>query len=560
MIPVVSVIAGQKMLKEYNKQLLRSSKKLVVFTTFTSILITISEFICPVLIKYYIDNYHNLDNYLLPLLFVFLTFLSCYAIKVLLNRIKNNYSVTFKTKESQKLLTYMFKMKYLTLNKLEPTYLIEKITYSINSLFSLYAETIAAFILSAFTILGCILLMVFVDPILALIFIAIIPIQIFGYKKLNKKLSDLCMNLQTVCAKSFTNIISITSAVDYIKQSSETDNINNLLGKFIKTIHRENAKVNNFAGFVSITLGNIIGFLNNIVYIYAALGLLLDNISLSDFVFITLINSLFFPALNKVVGANINLRDLKGVYHFIEKEIFDNIETDGTLIIDTINHIDFDIKSVSYGDLELIQSGNFSAHPGDVIMIMGESGCGKTSLVKGLIKFLDIQNIKINGKDITQYSNQSLRSKISFFSQNVPIITGTIKDNILMGNDANEPVLDILKEKPFMQKFYEYKDGLDTVVLENGSNLSGGDKQKISIARVYIENPDVVILDEITSSIDKSTSKLILEDILETYKNKIVFIISHDNSVEEYCNKIVSIVDKKLIIKDIDCNPEKQIV
>lgn len=542
------------MIKQYKKQLLKSSHKLIIFTSVTSLLITASEFICPLLVSQFTKNYNTYKSITLPLLIILCAYLFCYGFKVLLNRITNNYSIVFKTNESKKLINYMFKMKYEDLNKLEPTYLIEKITYSVNTLFSLYAETISAFIISAFTIIGCIGFMLFTEKIIALIFILVIPIQILGYKKLNKKLSDICMNLQTVCAKSFTNIISITSAVDYIKQSSDTTHINNLLGKFIKKVNKENAKVNNFAGFVSITLSDIINILNNVVYIYAAVCLLLGKIVLSDFVFITLISSLFFPALNKIVSANINLRDLKGVYTFVEKEIFDNIEVDGVREIDSINKIAYSVKHVSYGDLELITDGGFSAIPGDIVMIKGESGSGKTTLMKGLIKFVDIENIYINDINIQDYSNQSLRSKISFFSQNVPIITGTIKDNILMGNEENSDVLEVLKTKAFMQKFFTYQEGLDTVVLENGSNLSGGDKQKIAIARIFIENPDVVILDEITSSIDEETGEMIMEDILNTYSEKIIFIISHSNNVEKYCNKIIDLKDKKLKERLIELN------
>ena len=533
------------MINQYKKELTKSSVYLIIFTTITSMFISATEFIGPLLIRNFVDNY-NLDKFnISTLIWILVTFICCYIFKVFLNRMKNNYSVVFKTKESKKLIGLMFKMKYLELNKLEPTYLIEKITYTIDTLFSLYAETIAAFIIAIITIIGCIIFMIFVEPMVAVMFIIIIPIQIFGYKKLNKKLSDICVKLQTINAKSFTNIISIASAVDYIKQSSDPKHINDMLGKFLKTIYGENAKVNKFAGVVSITLSDIISILSNGIYIYVTILLITSKLTLSDFIFTSLINSIFFPALNRIVGANINLRDLKGVYSFVEEELLSNLEIDGTKILEKIENIDFDIKSIGYNDNELISDVDMKIFPGDVVMIKGESGCGKSTLVKGLIKFLDLENIKINGNNIREYKNSALRNKISFFSQNVPIVTGTIKENILLGAEKDDNLLDKIKDKEFMKKFYEYPDGLETKIFENGSNLSGGDKQKIAIARIFIEDPDVVILDEITSSIDRETAEVILGDIVNSYKDKMIFIISHDANVEKYASKVYEIKDKK---------------
>ena len=96
-----------------------------------------------------------------------------------------------------------------------------------------------------------------------------------------------------------------------------------------------------------------------------------------------------------------------------------------------------------------------------------------------------------------------------------------------------------------MKKFFDLDDGLEHMIYENGSNLSGGDKQKIALARLYLENPDVIILDEITSSIDKKSEELIFEDIVENFKEQIIFVIAHDDNVKKYCNRFIKIENKK---------------
>ncbi|MBE6062581.1 MAG: ABC transporter ATP-binding protein [Clostridium butyricum] len=101
-----------------------------------------------------------------------------------------------------------------------------------------------------------------------------------------------------------------------------------------------------------------------------------------------------------------------------------------------------------------------------------------------------------------------------------------------------------------MRKFYKFPNELDTIIQENGSNLSGGDKQKIAISRIFLEDSNVLILDEIVSSIDKDTANDIIQNILEYNKNKIIFIISHDNSMENFCNKIINIENKEIKLNE----------
>lgn len=287
--------------------------------------------------------------------------------------------------------------------------------------------------------------------------------------------------------------------------------------------------------------------INNLLYIYVTVLMVNAKINLADYIFITMVISMFFPALNNIVGAGINLRDIKGVYEFVENELINNIEESGEERCEMIENVSFDIHDIGYNDKLLIKNGHFDVKRGDIVMIQGESGSGKTTIMKGLVKLLHIDGISLNGKELSEYDNNSVRAKIAFFSQNVPIITGTIKENILLGQ--NEKKLDInkLKNKLFMKKFFDEKEGLDHIILENGSNLSGGDKQKIALARLYLEQPDVIILDEITSSIDKESSDVIFEDIINSFKESIIFVIAHDDTVKKYCNRFIKILNKECI-------------
>ena len=535
------------MFDEYKKEMTRNSAKLIIITTITSLLIAVTSFIGPLLIKDFVESYPKDRQILKPLLVILLTYVVCYLFKLLLSSLKGKMSINFKTRETCQLILMMFKMRYEKLIQLEPTYLVEKINTSVNTFYQLYSDSIASYIVSIFTIIGCLCFMLCINVWIAVILIVIIPLNIAGYKLLNKRLQKMCIRLQNVCAKNFADILSITSAVDYIKQSPNYELIINFIKKKTKIIHSENANVGVYAGLISLTLGDIINMINNLLYIYVTVLMVNAKINLADYIFITMVISMFFPALNNIVGAGINLRDIKGVYEFVENELINNIEESGEERCEMIENVSFDIHDIGYNDKLLIKNGHFDVKRGDIVMIQGESGSGKTTIMKGLAKLLHIDGISLNGKELSEYDNNSVRAKIAFFSQNVPIITGTIKENILLGQ--NEKKLDInkLKNKLFMKKFFDEKEGLDHIILENGSNLSGGDKQKIALARLYLEQPDVIILDEITSSIDKESSDVIFEDIINSFKESIIFVIAHDDTVKKYCNRFIKILNKECI-------------
>ena len=133
---------------------------------------------------------------------------------------------------------------------------------------------------------------------------------------------------------------------------------------------------------------------------------------------------------------------------------------------------------------------------------------------------------------------------MSFYSQNVPIITGSFYDNLNFGRRKMEP--EVYQNIRFLDKFTKERDIFTPFILENGNNLSGGDKQRIALARMYTEEAEVLILDEPTSSLDETTEKDILDGISHC-PDKIIFLITHRKENLRYCNKIYQIRDKRMV-------------
>lgn len=183
-----------------------------------------------------------------------------------------------------------------------------------------------------------------------------------------------------------------------------------------------------------------------------------------------------------------------------------------------------------------------TAQKGDVIGIVGESGCGKTTLMKSVLKFWEQNHgVYINNIPLEQLDNASYRRRISLYSQNVPIITGSLYDSLIFGRpDIGREAYEKLD---FLNKFQKDGSIAGMEILENGNNLSGGDKQRIALARLYTEDVDVLVLDEPTSSLDEKTEEQILGMILRQ-RDKIIFLITHRKDNLKYCNKVYQFADR----------------
>ena len=153
----------------------------------------------------------------------------------------------------------------------------------------------------------------------------------------------------------------------------------------------------------------------------------------------------------------------------------------------------------------------------------------------------------INDIDIKNIENKSLRNQILYFSQEVPILSKTLRENLLFGRSERDVDFSNLDNCKLLEGLKDKSGGYERMILENGNDLSGGEKQKIAIGRHLIKDGSVYILDEITSSIDKNSEKEIMDFIFSHCKDKIVFLISHNEENLKYCNKKFKIEGNKFL-------------
>ena len=203
-------------------------------------------------------------------------------------------------------------------------------------------------------------------------------------------------------------------------------------------------------------------------------------------------------------------------------------------------------------DVPLIEDLNLSVEPGQTVAIVGPTGAGKTTLVNLLMRFyeLDSGHILIDGVDTTTVSRQSMRSQIGMVLQDTWLFNGTIADNIAYGRpDAGWDEVLAAAGAAYVDRFvHALPDGYDTVVSDDGGNVSAGEKQLITIARAILAGPRLLILDEATSSVDTRTELLIQQAMAEFRRDRTCFIIAHRLSTIRDADLIV-VVDAGRVVE-----------
>jgi len=209
-----------------------------------------------------------------------------------------------------------------------------------------------------------------------------------------------------------------------------------------------------------------------------------------------------------------------------------------------LNNIEFyfDKKNIILSNL------NLEIKKGEKIAFIGESGSGKSTLIDIIIGLYRPTrgDIFIDLNRLTDENIKSWREKTGYIPQSVYLFDGSIKDNIVFNREeSKEKVIKVLKQANIW-KFLETKEGLNTIVGENGVKLSGGQKQRIAIARALYGEPEILVLDEATSALDSDTEKLIMEEIYKVSKDKTLIIIAHRLSTIENCDKIYKLENGNL--------------
>lgn len=351
--------------------------------------------------------------------------------------------------------------------------------------------------------------------------------------------------------------------------------------KDIKLLGRENFFINyfnkNFKEKVNFqvyydSLSVVPRPISEIILVIAFFGLVLVLHQDSDPLKIILTTSLFLiatfrllPSTTRITHAYQAIQLRKTVVKALISDLQNTSETEEYLSNNSKNEkIKFndriELKNVSFvypkTNKIIVNNINLEIKKGQMIGIMGPSGSGKTTLMDIVLGLLDPSTgeLLIDGTLIKKENIKNYQDLIGYVPQNPGFIDDTIKRNIAFGVSDEELDKDLLEDAILKSNLNEFlshkKDGLETIMGENGIKLSGGQKQRIAIARALYKNPELIIFDEATSSLDQKNEKEIMNNVSMLKQNKTVLIIAHKSSVLQDCDKIIFLSDGKIALQD----------
>ncbi|MDD7730941.1 MAG: ABC transporter ATP-binding protein [Eubacteriales bacterium] len=536
-----------KELKLQKKEMLKIVNKWgFVLLLFLSLLSAILFVIAPITLNNVVENVGTIGAS--DIVKVILLLAAGYLVEFISVFIKNGLIQQYHGRAAEILYADVFRLNYDKYIEEGPTAIRDLVWNAADAYAGLYFDVIPSLIVNIATIIVSIYISFTLNHIAALLMFITLPIHYFGFKLLNKKLAQLSVKLRQASSKSQSNIHSVVSQVDFIKQNSENENLLPMIKKNILESEGVRKKVNYVANGVSGLLIGLNQIIQSLTIVFLAALALKNKDAFGGVVYVMLVFPYFSNAIRGLSFTNLGIADVKAADEFL-KTMIENREEDGTLDMpDDVRSISFDIDSVDIYDKNLLNNVHMSFKKGDIVGIKGESGTGKSTLVKLIPKFRSVEGIYINDIPIEKIKNVEYLKNISYYSQNTPIISDTIYNNLNFGRKpVQKSVYENLK---FLSKF----NNLDEMIIENGANLSGGDKQRIALSRYFVENAKIVILDEPTSSLDKETETEIMTAVLENNKDKIIFIISHNNEIMNYCNYIVEVKNKTV---DVTKNDKK---
>ena len=348
------------------------------------------------------------------------------------------------------------------------------------------------------------------------------------YSQLNVKIKDFFNSFELI--KCFQVTHHIIHQFDYFENKYETS---------MQNYRYDEGLISGFSTLSS--LG--VSVMTTLISLYFVI---MNKISIGEMLAITqLVNNIANP-LGRLSNELPLLKSIKPIENKINEYLEINSEK-RTNSIDSIDDISFNHVSFSYdGSKEILHDFKYTFYKNETYVLIGNSGSGKSTLIKLLLNNYEASRgtLLMNGIDINTISNKSIYHCISIVHQNAPILNDTLKNNITYFKSYSEKQINEVVERAGLKSFVQsLPNGLNTVINENGNNISGGEKQRISIARALLKNADLLIYDEPTSNLDRTTAKEIENILLK--ENKTCIMITHKLD-EELLNKF----DEILVLKD----------
>lgn len=394
-----------------------------------------------------------------------------------------------------------------------------------------------------------------------ILFMTVISILlVFIFKQPYKKINEEQMQQASILN---SEIIEGLRSVETIKGNANEDvTLEGIEKEYIKSL-RISYKEGMLSNIQS-TISSVISGLGNLVLLYTGISQVINaDLTLGSYMAFTTLAGYFMEPVSNLVSlqlsiqeANISMRRLSEILDY-EREIGMDEGSDENNLYQEIDKIDGEINvsnvTFAYGNRKpALKNVSFTIPKGKKVALVGSSGSGKSTMAKLLLKYYEPQEgeITIDGVDIQEYRNDSLRRAISYVPQNIELFSKSIYDNICVSRQS--ATLEEVKEAAKAADAHEFIKRLPmqyyTYLEEAGNGLSGGEKQRIALARAFLKENEFYIMDESTSNLDFATENIIFDMIYNKFRNKSMLIIAHRLATVKNCDVII-VLDKGEIVE-----------
>ena len=493
------------------KNVLKENKQFVLITSLLVVIGSLTSMITPLFIQYFNENKIKLTYEIM--LFIVIVMLFSFLLQTFMLVYRENFAAKFNSNYLFKLISKLTKISYDGFIEKEPTYLINRIFTSVDSLYLFLINSVSTIVKSCFVILLSLGIVGFISWKIFLLLLILLPLNLVGFKHINKQLSIRMEKMQKDAASANKDLIVTLSNVDNIKSQANVSALEHLLKPKMIAMYDSLANNNKYAQVTSNAIVFINQLVQNMTYIWASILIVQNE----------------FPVGNLIISNE-----------FIKNNLDLLREENGEIKIQNINNIEFNFPSFLINKQIFNYNLKEVVNKGDIVYIEGDSGSGKTSLLRLMLKFRKSKGIKINGLEINSLENSSLRNKIAYISQDPTILSTSLENNIGMGRKLTRDEKYLIETSGILSPIFKEKHW-DSVLLENGANLSGGEKQRIAVCRLIISDAELYILDESISNIDKESANAILNFITIKSQEKIILYTTHDKSFKKYANKIINV-------------------
>ncbi|HLR65842.1 ABC transporter ATP-binding protein [Virgibacillus alimentarius] len=433
--------------------------------------------------------------------------------------------------------------------------LMSRITNDIDNVNNTLNQSVIQIFSSVITLAGTISVMIYLSPLLTLVTMAIIPFMFLGIRWITKRTGPLYKLQQRDLGELNGYVEEIVSGQHIVKTFSQEERVT-------REFKERNSKLRN-TGFWSLTISgfipkvmNMLNFLSfGLIALVGGILAIHGYISVGIIVIFTEYARQFTRPLNELSNQfNILLSAIAGaerVFNVIDEEQEETDEKGAKELAGTTGHFVFDHVTFGYEDALILKGISFEVQPGETIAFVGHTGAGKTTIINLISRFYNYEDGKLtlDGIDLKDIKRSSLRKHMAFVLQDSFLFHGTIRENIRYGklDASDQEVIRAAKDANAHEFITNLPGGYDTILDQEGSGISQGQKQLLTIARAFISEPSILVLDEATSNIDTITELKIQEALKHLMKGRTSFVIAHRLNTIQEADKIIMLEHGKIM-------------